>query len=46
MNNTADVIRSICINLIIPDQSEMIINQLLWMAVRQYYQPPRLPVQA
>ena len=46
MNNAAGITRSIVVNLNIPDQSEMMINQLLWMAVRQNYQHLHLPVQA
>ncbi len=46
MSNAAVITRSIVVNLNIPDQSEIIINQLLWMAVRLNYQPLHLPVQA
>jgi hypothetical protein len=46
MNNAAGITRSIVVNLNIPDQSEIIINQLLWMAVLRNYQPLHLPVQA
>jgi hypothetical protein len=46
MNNAAGITRSIVVNLNIPDQSEIIINQLLWMAVLRNYQRLHLPVQA
>jgi hypothetical protein len=46
MNNAAGITRSIVVNLNISDQSEIIINQMLWMAVRLCYLPLHLPVQA
>jgi hypothetical protein len=46
MNNAAGITRSIVVNLNIPNQSQVIINQLLWMAVRRNYLPLHLPVQA
>jgi hypothetical protein len=46
MNNAAGITRSIVVNLNIPNQSEVIINQLLWMAVRLYCLPLHLPVLA
>jgi len=46
MNNAAGITCSIVVNLNIPNQSEVIINQLLCMVVRLYYLLLHLPVLA